>query len=573
MNDKPRQKYLSKEELSIAVREILILPPEKRYRAILDSPNPRRITRALPPQEFWITIKKTGETDSLELLELANEEQLIFVQDIECWVGDKIDPTKTLQWLELLKNAGAETVSRWLRAVDADVFITSLRHFMKVTKPSNEEELHQLADALPPYTLDGVYYIHFFSEKYRDVIAPILGLFAHLRLDIYLRTMEGMIWELGAETEEQALRWRNGRLRDLGIPDIEEAMFIYQYVDKATFSALPEKRPEYLKGSAENSVPLFPLVLPGKKYFVMEALSLFEPGEELDCILMEIAHLANRVVVADAMDMSNAEHLSLALSKVRAMLSIGLEHLVGGDLESAVDVLKKKWLLNIFQLGNSITLQLARRAVSIVRKGWLSRVPKGKSLLGHPLKEFLAGLNRRRPLFYTAEVTPYRHFDSIEEITIAGEILDKIEYLGELFFNRLELLSTDHRTWVWKTIYPVEISFETVLRTALANAAAGRGFKYKPIRKRDIRAFILNAFEEMEETKNPASLKRKFRKSVVEDLKSFLDSKGAVQNERERKIRDELIESSLKFLEDELGRLDPNDIEPKYIQGLVIRRE
>lgn len=508
----------------------------------------------------------------MELLELASEEQLLFVQDVECWVGDKIDPAKTLQWFELLKNAGAETVSRWLKAVDADVFITSLRHFLKVTKPSNEDELHKLADALPPYTLDGVYYIHFFSEKYRDVIAPILGLFAHLRLELYFRMMEGMIWELGAETEEQALRWRNGRLRDLGIPDLDEAMAIYQYVDKTTFSALPDKQPEYLANANKSATPLFPLVLPGKKYLVMEALSLIESGEELDCILMEIAHLANRVVVADALDMSNADHLASALSKVRATLSIGLESLVGKNLKSAAELLKKKWLLNIFQLGNSMTLQLARRALTLSRKGWLSRVPRGKSLLGHPLQEIFVGLNRRKPLFYTGEAEPYRHFDSVEEISIANEALDKIEYLGELFFDRLELLPPDHRRWVWKTIYPVEVTFETVLQTALANAAAGRGFTYKPLRKQDIVVFIKNAFEEIEGANNPINLKRKLKSSVIEDLKAFLDSEGAVRNEKERKIRDELVEASLKFLEEELGRLDPDGIEPKYIQGLVIRK-
>jgi hypothetical protein len=181
------------------------------------------------------------------------------------------------------------------------------------------------------------------------------------------------------------------------------------------------------------------------------------------------------------------------------------------------------------------------------------------------------GLNRRKPLFYTGEAEPYRHFDSVEEINIANEALDKIEYLGELFFDRLELLSPDHRR-VWKTIYPVDITFETVLRTALANAAAGRGFAYKPLRKQDIVAFIKNAFEEIEGANNPINPKRRLKKSVVEDLKAFLDSEGAVRNEKERKIRDELVEASLKFLEEELGRLNPDEIEPKYIQGLVIRK-
>jgi hypothetical protein len=62
------------------------------------------------------------------------------------------------------------------------------------------------------------------------------------------------------------------------------------------------------------------------------------------------------------------------------------------------------------------------------------------------------------------------------------------------------------------------------------------------------------------------------KSDLGKNLSAYLASRGTARNDTERRIRDELVNSAIKFLEEELGRLDPETLEPKYIQGLVIRR-
>ena len=303
----------------------------------------------------------------------------------------------------------------------------------------------------------------------------------------------------------------------------------------------------------------------------MEALALIPPGEALDGIVMEIAHLANRVGISDQLDMSDPNHLSAAVYKVRAVLSMGLETLVMDDAGAAQEILRRKWLLHIFQLGYGRSIKLARRAHRLDSAGWLKRAPAIKSLLGTPLLQILDGLHRSRPLFYAGGTEPYRFFESLDEINAANEALDRIEYLGELFIVSRKLLDPNPDSWSWKRIYPVEINFETVLRTALTNAAAGRGFEFKPLRKSDLKIFIETAMEEISDS-DPLKPKRRMRRDVRENLIAYLDSQDAAKNDKERKILDEMVGSAIKFLEEEFSRLNPDSFEPKYIQGLIIRK-
>jgi len=552
--------------------KVLEMAPEKRFHSILGDPDPAGLVKALPPQEFWITIKRTGVNDSLELLELTSDEQLIFLQDIECWIGDKLDPKRTLGWFEQLIGCGPEKVVQWLRAVDADTFIVALQQFMRVTKPDEGADPHQFADTLPPYTLDNVYYLHFFDEKHRDIVGQILSQLAQLRFDLYARMMEGMVWEVGPEMELQARRWRDGRLGDLGVPTLDEAMVIYQYLDEVRFNSLPAKSSPVAPEEG-HAPPRFPMMAHGQRLLLMEALSIIPPGKSFDGIVMELAHLANRVVVADTLDMSDANHVTKAVSKVGAVLSMGLETLAGKNVAAAADLLSHKWLLHIFQVGYGLTLKLARRAHRLYQTGWLKQAAEARRLLGNPLENILAGLRRPRPLWYVGGPEPYRLFESLDELHAAKDALDRIEYLGELFFKRLKIIRPDPASWSWKRIYPVEINFETALRTALAHAAAGKGFEFLPLTKADLIKFIETAFEPLSDNKMDGDRnKKRIKREVHGNLADYLTSRDTAKNAIELRIRDDIVSSALKFLEDELGRLDPKTLEPKYIQGLVIRK-
>lgn len=556
-------------ELRRRVRGILELDPVSRLREIIDSPNAIAIVRAFPPQELLITIKQVGEADALPLIELAGLDQLRFFSDVEWWVGDALDTDRIMQWMYYLAECGDQKIIEWLKSVDSDFFVTVLRKFMVVTKPDEDMPPDKLSGAEPPVTIDGLYHLNFFTEEASRIFSRVLRIFAAKRFDLYTRMMEAIVWETGTETEELAIRWRNGRLRDLGIPDLDEAMEIYRYLDAKTFLRLPKK--ETSSYAEMNFIPpKYPLMSPGgERLLLLDAMKRLTNDAAIDGIAQELAHLVNRVLVADHEDLSSVEAMMRAAKRVRAAVSMGLEVLAGADIGRAAEIISSNWLLNVFQVGNGMGLGLARRAHKMLRAAWLN-IAGAEELLDEPLRQIFNGLKRPRPMWFTGEAAdPYRPFLRSEEIIEASKALDAIEYLGELFFNRLKLLKPDVKSWSHKRVYPADVTFGSVFRTAFANAASGRGFSYKALRKEDLQTIIENAFEELKGDDKT----RRLSKDAKKNLFDYLDLQNTALNDKERKIRDAFVLSCVDVIETELGGLDSNSgIDQRFVHGMLIRR-
>ena len=160
---------------------------------------------------------------------------------------------------------------------------------------------------------------------------------------------------------------------------------------------------------------------------------------------------------------------------------------------------------------------------------------------------------------------------SLEEVDRADEALERIDYYGELFFNRLGALGPDPGDWTWDNVYPVDVDFAVVFRTSLANAAAGKGFQCTPLDPADLFNLIKTAFDEPAKDGDGTISPRKIKDSVKQDMAEFIENKDGAASVDEIRFRDELVREALEFLESELGMLDPDDIDPKYIQGLQIK--
>ena len=91
-------------------------------------------------------------------------------------------------------------------------------------------------------TLEGQFY--FVAKKPGDDLAPLLKLLDSLfRRDywLYFRIMQGVVWEMESDLEEWSLRWRTGRLEDLGFPSWDEAMRIYGFIRPERRADVPEE--------------------------------------------------------------------------------------------------------------------------------------------------------------------------------------------------------------------------------------------------------------------------------------------------------------------------------------------
>ncbi len=552
------------------VRKVMELDPADRMEAILADNNAAELVQAMPSQELLITVKQTGELDALPLLEMASPDQIQFLVDVEWWSGDDPDPNRILDWLALFADSGEDLILKWLKTVDPEFLITLLGKFMWVSKPDEGLARPAPPEAGEPYSIEGTYHLYFIDNESFRIIARILQIFAAQRKDLYQRIMEGMVWELSAETRELAQKLRYGRLRDRGVPDLDEAMQVYAYLDNRYFRTLPIKdKPEI--PVEEEVPPSFPLRQVGdERMLFLEAMGEITDSGTLDGISQELSHLINRVLVADREDLGDPEAIYRAAQKVRATLSMGLEvPAPEGNLDMAAEILQNRWLIHVFQVGNSRALELARRAHRMAREGWPAQAPQALKLLGEPLEQVFHGLKKPRPEYYKGTADGYRYFASLAEVEESRRALDKIDYLGKLFFERLKLINYQPESWSFDNIYPVDITFETVLRTAFVNAAAKGQFEYKPVNADDIRKVLKNAFEEYPDRMGRKRIKDSVRRNMTE----YLEGLDTATDEGEKTMRGEFIAHCLNTLEDELGRLDPGALlDPRFIQGIMLER-
>ena len=165
----------------------------------------------------------------------------------------------------------------------------------------------------------------------------------------YFRMLQSVTWELPTENEEWALRWRAGRLQDLGFPTWEDAMAIYAQPRRDELERLPDAAPPI----GEWHLPVFMPELPA----VADAqLSLFRAAAGLDdearrAFAYAFLALANQVAVADKLPLGDAESIPKAIEKAAQLASRGLDSLAARFEVDPVVVLRRAPLVRLFRVG------------------------------------------------------------------------------------------------------------------------------------------------------------------------------------------------------------------------------
>jgi len=211
------------------------------------------------------------------------------------------------------------------------------------------------------------------------------------------RLLSAIRSDLPSELEETALRWRTGRLADLGFPSVEEA--------RSWFSR-PPRAPTQPPGPPGRT-PGFFLAAFARGSLLDRAMARLAP-EDRDAVEPQIVAAANAVLVADAIDPGELERVRGAFESARAYLELGLEKLAGRDEARAAETLTATPVKRIFQEGFGRVLELSWRAKKI-----LERAGEG-TRLGSPLDEALAALVARRPRYFPGVETPRAAWGTVE---------------------------------------------------------------------------------------------------------------------------------------------------------------
>lgn len=327
-------------------------PVALRQRLLELTPEPEAIVPLLPEAELCFTARAIGLWDASWLLEHASETQLVAAIDLDAWQGLALDPRSMRDWLAALAEAGAPTLLRAARALDPEALVLMLRDRVEVMLDPKDEEWQAPPGA---QTLEGQFYL--LPKQANDDIADVVKLLRALFEEdywLYFRMMQGVVWEMQSDLEEWALRWRTGRLEDLGFPSWDEAMRIYGFVRPTDRDRIPEDDSP-LDVEAWN-LPVFMPELPAT---VSQSHSVFQAAAELSDeerkgFFYAFVAIANKVAVADRMPLGDAETLPGAIGVAAEVVSEGLEHLATANGIGLTETLRRVSLERLFRVGASL---------------------------------------------------------------------------------------------------------------------------------------------------------------------------------------------------------------------------
>jgi hypothetical protein len=380
---------------------------------------PGDIMKRVSEEEIFLTIKELGAENALNLIRATTSDQLQYLLDVELWSKDQFNPASALKWMSVIADLGHDKVRQFYGTVDEELLIKAMSTFVRVHARDPERDLLEQLDYLPPFTLDDSYFLDVLVPEAEETVKAFLITLYEMDPVIYAGLMEELMWGLSAEAEENALRLRRARMAERGFPDYDEAMEIYRYASRADVRRPVDSRPRDDDDSPMGVIQ-YPVRYSEPGTLLRKSLEAVESQERRDRIAMNVAHLGNKVMIADARDPGDPRDLRDSLSKVIGHINIGLEDLCGDDLEAATKALLESHPELLFRRGFSVLYDAIREAEALARTS-----VGGVENLGAPLAGLVAGLLERPPRFaaqHIGEARP-RQFKSIEEVAYIRRLM------------------------------------------------------------------------------------------------------------------------------------------------------
>jgi hypothetical protein len=424
-----REKALDRRELDEARAALGRARGRQRLDVILNVANPQALVRALPADELYLTIRDVGLADAAPLVQLASAAQFKVFVDLDAWSREGLDPKKVLPWLRAAR-AGAhldpKAEARWekkLTTLDREVLYLTLRATVKVHDLEEDDDPEIQSDHFMR-TPENKFVVEFLVEgvEYLAVKGVLDDLYAE---DPFAATrlLSSLRWEFPSELEETALRWRTGRLADLGYPTVEEALSWFARPPRtaAHHAAAPSRPQGFFLATLERGSLLD------------RAVALLSPEDRV-AVEGEVVAAANAVLIADAVDPGDPEAVRAAFEAARGYLDLGLDGLSGGDAPKAADALRSTPVKRVFQEGFGRVLALSWRARELRKRAG------DEARFGSPIDEVLLVLSGKRPRYFPGVEVPEadwgtivaaayqpRHFATPEDLARTAAALDRAE--------------------------------------------------------------------------------------------------------------------------------------------------
>lgn len=336
--------------------------------ALIEPHDAARLVQALPVDDLHTYIHRIGLADADGVLALASGEQVRGLLDTDIWTRDALSLDRLDPWLTALMRAGPEVLVARLLDLDDGLLNWLVRRSVR-TEVIEDPETFEAPDEEHVVSPDGRLCVVFPESATRDLPIKIF-LDAMMRDDpaLCVNLLVMAQAALDSNLEEDAYRWRTGRMADRGYVDYYEALAIYT-------APRPDQVRDARQALPEGAPPverwLVPVMAPEAR--LAEAFTALDP-EALDVVQGALGYVANMALSADRVEAWDEEAGAETLGRLRAGLVLGLDLLAGPDADRRRDaqVLAETALAIIFRTGYGRMVEAARPLRKAAEAGLLA---------------------------------------------------------------------------------------------------------------------------------------------------------------------------------------------------------
>lgn len=435
---------------------------------------------ALPPTTFVRIARHLREEDRLELLlPHATPYQLTSLLDLDGWVRDRVDIRRARVWLHAIAEhgiAGRErgTLADLIYEMDPELWTVALAAgTVVVDLPEDDDQardqaMAQLGSLRTWETPDGFFVVgvpddglgrrtlHTISLVYEDDLAE------GRKLCLAIQSL------LPSEAEEDLLRFRNGRLADLGFVEWEQAMQLLRPLDHRVAAEHEAVTTAHL-GAEEG---LSPHVKWRGSDLLRRVMMRLEPGMH-GLRSREFLLLANEMMAAQRFDPGDEAKQQRAIDQTQATLSLGLELLTRATppgLEPDAFLAERVTAIGLrllFRVGYGALDKVRQTALALHNSGRVSLRSPG-SMLDRPWGPTIAALCGLFPELPRRDGKGTRPLGRLEDVAQATDLVAQAAALARLCFEP-EGYGVDPG-WIDRLDAPEKITLGDLVRTAIVHA-------------------------------------------------------------------------------------------------------
>lgn len=462
------------------------------------------VVPAIPSQAFVGIARQLLEEGRLDLvLPHALPDQLTALLDLDAWRNDRLEVPTGRGWLLAVADAYEEAarprgaLTGLMLDMDGDMWTLLLVGATAVAELDPEDDqsrqlaLEGMAALQTWETPDGFYILGVPDHELGRATVKILQAMYDDDLIEAGKLVRSIKWAMASPLEEEQLRWRKGRLADMGFPDWEDAMRLFKPM--ARDAALGEPTPPRHELTPEESAALS--VRWAGSFLLRSVMSRLD-GAEHGVRTREFLLLVNELMAALRYEPGEESQQEAAVRQAQATVSLGLAMLASqfGDadddatIDALVDRVRAIGLRGMFRVGYAPLAKLRRAAQALHRTGKVSLASPG-SLLDRPWGLVVAPLLRWYPELALESGSGTRPLTTLEDVARATRLLAEADALTRLCFDPAGF-GVDP-VWVTRVDEPERLTLGDLVRTAVvkrlrAQLDEGADPAFGPIERDDL---------------------------------------------------------------------------------------